>query len=899
MTNATEKENANRKRIFLIVGLLIVILIAGTVSYYFWQNSRLDLARWELQPPRVSVEHPSQGQMLHAGQFSYVSTVAGSKNPIQSLELWIDGQLVDIIESELEDGTQNMGRVFDFLVNPGAQTITVRAIDTTGSVGQSLPVSITGVENQHPDEVFVQIFYSPEMSLEQVGEEFQVDPGLIVDSNPEVFREGNPKEGPILIPVSPATEEGSEEKPAQPPSEANFASKASGKICYPSEKIPAMTAYFQNTKTKSVVSLSIAANQLTYSIPLFPGTYIAYAWLPDKSLGGSYSKAVPCGLDVSCTDHTPLPFTIQSGGVTTQGIDICDWYNQPSVPNPPQTPGGPAPSPSGQISIPPGIPMLPVDQLEPIGNANSLPFAIFLPTSLPAAPTNLKAGTKDCKVQLSWTSNSDEVTEYQVWYSSQNGLLYLMASLKPPQSLTMEHWYEFSPTSSGAVSIWVDAVNAIGSQSSNSASVSIPTNCAPIGDENLEFTTLEVETVPGYDRVYTYLSLEGIPEQRLPSDDSVFIQTEGGRGDISHSTSGDQKYILPIPKDEMLTVEGECWGWSGGELSQLSQFSEVISASQWDGSKGRLGNEQCSIGYEINANYSSGMTMETFSGKAGNIPAPFNVRVQRAPHANEGNDADDPWVYSWWFEREVYWQWKGNFKDITGFTILLNGTPMKTVPAKERMTTVLLSSACGNNKWTVIANGKSGKSSTSQPLAESMIKCSKYLKIVFGAMKWGKTCDHWPCHFDHYQCDTLETYFTLSVNNFARSFYGGSVFMPLACGKHNMEQIVYSPLQTVFVIPFPTTPGSANYGGIVNTAISAKFWDYDLVGSNDYLGAATFTLWWPNYDVGKKAIKDQGVWPYIQFWSGGDAYAKNYDSSSDPSYTDSNFRFDAYVIPYP
>jgi hypothetical protein len=545
--------------------------------------------------------------------------------------------------------------------------------------------------------------------------------------------------------------------------------------------------------------------------------------------------------------------------------------------------------------------MLPVDQLHPTGNANSLPWAVFIPTTLPSAPTNLKANVKDCKVQLSWTSDPADVTEYQVWYSSQNGLLRLMATLKPPQTSTTEHWYEFSPPSTGAVSTWVDAANAIGSQSSNPASVSIPANCAPIGDENLEFTTLEVETASGYDRVYAYLSLEGIPEQRLPSDDSVFIHTEGGRGDISHSTAGEQKYILPLPKDEMLTVEGECWGWAGGELSKLSQFSEVISASQWDGTKGRLGNEQCSIGYEIQANYSSGMTMETFTGNAGNIPAPFNVRVQREKNADgDGWDISDPWVYSWHFRREVLWQWKGNIKDITGFTIFLNGTPFRTVAAKERMTTVRLTSSCGNNKWTVVANGKSGKSSLSQPLTESMVKCSKYLKVIFGAMKWDKTCDHWPCHFDYYQCDTLETYFTLSVNNLARSFYGGKSFMPLACGTHDMEQIVYYPWQTVFVIPFPTTPGSANYGGAVNTAITAKFWDYDLIGSNDYLGAGTFTLWWPTYEIGKQAINNQHAsWPYIQIWSKGNAWAKNYDASYDASYEGSNFRFDVYVIPYP
>ena len=393
-----------------------------------------------------------------------------------------------------------------------------------------------------------------------------------------------------------------------------------------------MTAYFQNTKTKAVVSIPIQSNQTTYSVPLYPGTYIAYAWSPSMSMGGTYSKAVPCGLTVACTDHAPLPFTVLIGNTTT-GIDICDWYHQSSVPAPPPAPGGPAPSPSGQVSIPAGTPMLSVDQLEPAGNKSSLPWALFMPPSSPAAPTNLKADVKNCKVQLSWNSNPDNVSEYQVWLSNQNGLLRLMASLKPPTDLTKDHWYEFSPPDAGVISVWVDAINPISGQSSNPASVTIPNNCAPVGDENLEFDTLEVETPPGYDRIYVYLSLEGIPEQRLPSDDSVFIQAEDGRADISLSAQGEQKYILPLPKDEMLTVEGECWGWSGGALNQLSQFSEVISADKWSGGEGRLGNEQCSIGYKIQANYSSGQTYETFGGKASGIPAPlmFASREKKMP----------------------------------------------------------------------------------------------------------------------------------------------------------------------------------------------------------------------------------------------------------------------------
>ena len=717
-----------------------------------------------------------------------------------------------------------------------------------------------------PDEVFITSFYDPWMPIEAFAEEFHVGPENIIDLNPEVFGPGGPGGGPVLIPINTNAEADSGDPDAQPSAEIEINSKATGKICYPSQKIPVMTAYFQNTKTKKVTTLPIKADQLTYSVNLLPGTYTAYAWLPDKSLSGSYSKAVPCGLSVSCTDHTLLPFTVQTGS-TTSGIDICDWYSNTGAPTPPQTPGGPSGPISSSVLIPEGIPMLLVDQLEPAGNNSSLPWAILIPSSAPNAPTNLKAGVKDCKIQLSWDSDPSIVNEYQVWYTEQNGLLKLMASLKAPSSGAKQHWYEFAAPSTGKVSVWVDAVNAIGGQSSNPATITVPEKCASGSAENLVFSTMEVKTSEAYDRVYAYLSLEGIPEQRIPSDDSVFIQSTGGRGNIAQFATGQNTYVLPLPKDESLTVEGECWGWSGGDLSQLSSFSESIPASQWAGGTGTLGNDNCLISYGLQANYSSGNTYETFAGKGGNIPPPFNVRVDRTKYADEtGYDTEDPFYWSWWFEREVFWQWTGEYKDISGFTILLNGQKLKTVPAKERKTIVQLPSSCGlDNKWEVVANGKDGTSPISQPYKEvkTAVKCGKYIKVIFDHVKWKKTCDEsWICHWDYYQCDTFEAYFTLSVNKFARSFYGGNVFVPLKCGTHKMENIVYKPNDTVFILPF--------HDGYNDFVVKAKFYDYDPVSSNDYVGAPTFSWTWPSFKYAESVVSGIGVGgePVTSFGSG-------------------------------
>jgi len=125
----------------------------------------------------------------------------------------------------------------------------------------------------------------------------------------------------------------------------------SGRVCYPREFIPAMTAYFQETSTNAVSALPIAENQGLYSIDLPPGTYHAYVWRDGYALGGSYSQAVPCGLHVSCTDHSLIPVPLAAGAIATD-VDLCDWYGDPGdVPLPPGVALPTATPPAGGVSF--------------------------------------------------------------------------------------------------------------------------------------------------------------------------------------------------------------------------------------------------------------------------------------------------------------------------------------------------------------------------------------------------------------------------------------------------------------------------------------------------------------------------------------------------------------------
>lgn len=108
-----------------------------------------------------------------------------------------------------------------------------------------------------------------------------------------------------------------------------------GSVCYPGSAIPPMNLYLQQVGTTNVTLVPIGGNQMSYTAEVPVGSYNAYAWLPDFSFGGSYSQAVACGLDASCSDHSLITFDVTAGQLTG-GISVCDWYGQPGdVPYPP------------------------------------------------------------------------------------------------------------------------------------------------------------------------------------------------------------------------------------------------------------------------------------------------------------------------------------------------------------------------------------------------------------------------------------------------------------------------------------------------------------------------------------------------------------------------------------
>ena len=104
--------------------------------------------------------------------------------------------------------------------------------------------------------------------------------------------------------------------------------KLSGALNYPSSFIPAQRVIAFNQKTGFYYWQNTADGTASYVFDKLPaGTYhvLSYLISDPKTLVAGYSQAVPCGLSVTCTDHSLIDVEVKVGE-ETKGIDVFDWY---------------------------------------------------------------------------------------------------------------------------------------------------------------------------------------------------------------------------------------------------------------------------------------------------------------------------------------------------------------------------------------------------------------------------------------------------------------------------------------------------------------------------------------------------------------------------------------------
>jgi LysM repeat protein len=526
----------------------------------------------------------------------------------------------------------------------------VRAINTAGIIGQSLPVTIVG-EPLTPGDIVNQVTVEEGQTLEDIAIAYDSDPQILQQLNPDLGGQ-QPTPGSSITVPSPEREE--DDPSVSPP-----------------------------------------------------------------SVGPSVSATPPGGAQV------PMPAGPPLGSL-------------------PVLPGPFLPSPGTGITI--TVPTAPWPTI--VGMLPKLAIPVFTP---PAAPTNLQGSVENCKVRLRWTDNASDEQRYDLWMATMGGSKRLIASLQPAAGGAV--WVEFAAPLTGGVSFWVEAVNSVGKQPSNIVWLEIDHRCPTTAPDRLQVEIQDMTVRGGYEKTYCYVSFENTREVRMPADDSDFVRVHGDRADLTAGPASGRSFTLPIPADESLEVAGECWGWSGDDLSELGTFASHYPRETWDGTRRPLAGETYEIGVALQP-LGGEEAAVAYSYEDPTIPAPFNLKEEKAGDEPAKGLSLKNWE-QWFIARRLHWDWTGT-QAVTGFTIFLNGVEYKSVSGgSERDAWVTLPSPYDQRiSWQVAADVGEAQSPLSQELAYNLPKSQAYVQVKFDNIRWLYTCDGCCCG----DCSKCEAY---------------------------------------------------------------------------------------------------------------------------------------------
>ena len=114
----------------------------------------------------------------------------------------------------------------------------------------------------------------------------------------------------------------SEENAAEP-----LMGTITGELSYPSSYLPKDLLVCAQESTSGEVTCKGGFAGTSYAIDLEAGAYLVWSQTNDmQGYRAFYTQAVPCGLTVECTDHTPFEVEV-IGGQTRADIDPGDWYD--------------------------------------------------------------------------------------------------------------------------------------------------------------------------------------------------------------------------------------------------------------------------------------------------------------------------------------------------------------------------------------------------------------------------------------------------------------------------------------------------------------------------------------------------------------------------------------------
>jgi LysM repeat protein len=192
--------------VFLGVAILSAGVVDGLVRVSRGTTAQETALRQLYAPPVVLIQSPLTGTSAASGSAVFVSLSVQDGHPIDHVELWLDGSLLDQQKAGVA-ATPALYFTFSAImpaVQPGqdnVHTLLVRAVNQQGVIGESLPVYITVQPGQQPKQLEVPV--QPGDTLAKIAGVLGVSMQEIRLANPGVT--DPPKPGTaIQVPYKPA-----------------------------------------------------------------------------------------------------------------------------------------------------------------------------------------------------------------------------------------------------------------------------------------------------------------------------------------------------------------------------------------------------------------------------------------------------------------------------------------------------------------------------------------------------------------------------------------------------------------------------------------------------------------------------------------------------------------------
>jgi len=180
-----EKSFLKRNK-FLMIVLLILLLVALAfiaIFGYLLLVSRRTLP----SSPAVSISHPRSGDAVLLEHTAVIRAISSDPEGVSSVEFYVNGELVgsQINPDPQPDQPFTVTQAFR-PTEEGAYTIFLRAVDSDGYKGESLPVVVDALPHSEPAQADAEVIAGEGDTLEGIADRFGVNPEDISEKNPDL-----------------------------------------------------------------------------------------------------------------------------------------------------------------------------------------------------------------------------------------------------------------------------------------------------------------------------------------------------------------------------------------------------------------------------------------------------------------------------------------------------------------------------------------------------------------------------------------------------------------------------------------------------------------------------------------------------------------------------------------